>query len=199
MTLGTATYQITQFLSDYRTSNSATTLNPNSTLVKAAGGVIGCGSMMSPNYDGVYRNLLCGCDLCGAVSTGGRKGSQSRYRERPHHPQRWRRHCSPEQWQQHRHGVSCHRQRSIPILGWRSVGRRWWRRNMPPARERWCTPLLMGLSQQDASAIKAAAPIPTSLPATPWRIWPPLRSTSTPISTRADPAVSAWLVSQSPR
>jgi Putative Flp pilus-assembly TadE/G-like len=60
MTLGTATYQITQFLSDYRTSNSATTLNPNSTLVKAAGGVIGCGSMISPNYDGVYGTYYAG-------------------------------------------------------------------------------------------------------------------------------------------
>jgi Flp pilus assembly protein TadG len=38
MTLGTATYQITDFLSDYRISNSATALNPSSTLVKAAGG-----------------------------------------------------------------------------------------------------------------------------------------------------------------
>jgi hypothetical protein len=60
MTLGTATYQITQFLSDYRTSNAATTLNPNSTLVKAAGGVIGCGSMTSPNYDGSYGTYYAG-------------------------------------------------------------------------------------------------------------------------------------------
>jgi len=60
MTLGTATYQITQFLSDYRTSNSATVLNPNSILVKAAGGVIGCGSMMSPNYDGVFGTYYAG-------------------------------------------------------------------------------------------------------------------------------------------
>jgi hypothetical protein len=60
MTLGTATYQITQFLSDYRTSNAATTLNPNSTLVKAAGGVIGCGSMMSPNYDGIFGTYYAG-------------------------------------------------------------------------------------------------------------------------------------------
>jgi hypothetical protein len=60
MTLGTATYQITQFLSDYRTSNAATMLNPNSTLVKAAGGVIGCGSMTSPNYDGVFGTYYAG-------------------------------------------------------------------------------------------------------------------------------------------
>ena len=60
MTLGTATYQVTQFLSDYRTSNSSMSLNPNSTLVKAAGGVIGCGSMTSPNYDGVYGTYYAG-------------------------------------------------------------------------------------------------------------------------------------------
>jgi hypothetical protein len=60
MTLGTATYQITGFLSDYRTSNSATSLNPNSALVQAAGGVIGCGSMTAPNYDGVFGTYYAG-------------------------------------------------------------------------------------------------------------------------------------------
>jgi Flp pilus assembly protein TadG len=60
MTLGTATYQITDFLSDYRISNSATALNPSSTLVKAAGGVIGCGTMAPPNYDGVYGTYYAG-------------------------------------------------------------------------------------------------------------------------------------------
>jgi len=60
MTLGTATYQITNFLSDYRTSTKATALNPNSALVQAAGGVIGCGSMTAPNYDGVYGTYYAG-------------------------------------------------------------------------------------------------------------------------------------------
>jgi Flp pilus assembly protein TadG len=60
MTLGTATYQITPFLSDYRTSNAATTLNPNSVLVKAAGGVIGCGGMASPNYAGAFGTYYAG-------------------------------------------------------------------------------------------------------------------------------------------
>ena len=54
------TYQITNFLSDYRTSNSATSLNSNSALVQAAGGVIGCGSMTAPNYDGVYGTYYAG-------------------------------------------------------------------------------------------------------------------------------------------
>jgi Flp pilus assembly protein TadG len=60
MTLGTATYQITNFLSDYRVSNSATSLNPSSTLVKAAGGVIGCGTMAPPNYDGIFGTYYAG-------------------------------------------------------------------------------------------------------------------------------------------
>jgi Flp pilus assembly protein TadG len=60
MTLGTATYQITNFLSDYRISNSATSLNPSSTLVKAAGGVIGCGTLAPPNYDGVFGTYYAG-------------------------------------------------------------------------------------------------------------------------------------------
>jgi hypothetical protein len=60
MTLGTATYQITNFLSDYRTSNSTKSLNPNSTLVQAVGGVIGCGTMAPPNYDGVFGTYYAG-------------------------------------------------------------------------------------------------------------------------------------------
>jgi hypothetical protein len=60
MTLGPATYQITGFLSDYRTSNTTTTLNPNSALVQASGGVIGCGSMTSPNYAGVFGTYYAG-------------------------------------------------------------------------------------------------------------------------------------------
>ena len=54
MTTGTATYQITEFLSDYRTSSKATALNSNSSLVQAVGGVLGCGSMTTPNYGGVF-------------------------------------------------------------------------------------------------------------------------------------------------
>jgi hypothetical protein len=60
MTTGTATYQITNFLSDYRTSNSTKSLNPNSTMVQAAGGVIGCGTMAPPNYDGVFGTYYAG-------------------------------------------------------------------------------------------------------------------------------------------
>jgi hypothetical protein len=60
MTTGTATYQITGFLSDYRTSNSTKTLNPNSSLVQAVGGVINCGAMWPPNYDGIFGTYYGG-------------------------------------------------------------------------------------------------------------------------------------------
>jgi Flp pilus assembly protein TadG len=54
------TYQLTGFLSDYRTSNAATVLNPNSALVKAAGAVSNCGSMLPSNFDGVYGTYYAG-------------------------------------------------------------------------------------------------------------------------------------------
>jgi Flp pilus assembly protein TadG len=60
MTLGTATYQITGFLSDYRTSNATKTLNPNSALVKAAGGVANCGSITAPNFAGSFGTYYAG-------------------------------------------------------------------------------------------------------------------------------------------
>jgi hypothetical protein len=60
MTSGTATYQITNYLSDYRTSDRATSLNPNSSLVRAVGGVIGCGSMTTPNYAGISGTYYAG-------------------------------------------------------------------------------------------------------------------------------------------
>jgi hypothetical protein len=54
------TYQVTKFLSDYRTSDSTTTLNPNSDLVQAVGGVSGCGGMLPPNYDGDMGTYYAG-------------------------------------------------------------------------------------------------------------------------------------------
>jgi Flp pilus assembly protein TadG len=56
----TPTYQITPFLSDYRTSDTAATLNTSSALVKAAGAVPYCNSMMPPNYDGMYGTYYAG-------------------------------------------------------------------------------------------------------------------------------------------
>jgi hypothetical protein len=50
-TLG-PTYEVVGFSTDYRTSNTATSLNGSSNLVKAAGGVSGCGGVIPSNYDG---------------------------------------------------------------------------------------------------------------------------------------------------
>ena len=54
------TYQITGFLSDYRASSTATSLNTNSTLVKAVGGTPGCGGILPPNYEAVYDTYYAG-------------------------------------------------------------------------------------------------------------------------------------------
>jgi hypothetical protein len=60
MLTGTATYQVTPFLSDYRTSDASTTLNPNSLLVKAVGGAPGCAGMAPANYAGVFGTFYAG-------------------------------------------------------------------------------------------------------------------------------------------
>jgi hypothetical protein len=54
------TYQLTSYVSDYRLSNTAKTLNSSSSLVKAAGGVSGCGGMLPSNYDGIYGTYYAG-------------------------------------------------------------------------------------------------------------------------------------------
>ena len=54
------TYQITPFLSDYRTSSAATSLNPSSNLVKAAAANAGCGGIAPSNYDGVVGTWYAG-------------------------------------------------------------------------------------------------------------------------------------------
>jgi hypothetical protein len=46
------TYEVVGFSTDYRTSNTATSLNSSSDLVKAAGGVSSCGGIIPSNYDG---------------------------------------------------------------------------------------------------------------------------------------------------
>jgi len=56
----TPTYQITPFYSDYRTSDTASSLNTSSLLVTAAGGKSGCGGMLPPNYDGNYGTYYAG-------------------------------------------------------------------------------------------------------------------------------------------
>lgn len=64
-TSSTGTYQVTPFLSDYRTSDTALTLNTGSgsqvsTIANAVGAVSGCGSMTPPNYDGDYGTYYAG-------------------------------------------------------------------------------------------------------------------------------------------
>lgn len=56
----TGTYQLTNYLSDYRTSDTATSLNTSSSLVKAAGGVSNCGGIYPPNFDGDYGTYYAG-------------------------------------------------------------------------------------------------------------------------------------------
>jgi len=50
----TATYQVTPFLSDYRTSDTATSLNTSSYLSTATGAKSGCPGMQDPGGDGTY-------------------------------------------------------------------------------------------------------------------------------------------------
>jgi Flp pilus assembly protein TadG len=47
------TYQVTPYSTDYRTSDSATSLNPSSNIVKAVGGKSGC-SAMQTGYENTY-------------------------------------------------------------------------------------------------------------------------------------------------
>ena len=58
----TPTYQITSFLSDYQSSYTPpnSPLNTSSIIVKAAGGLSGCGGMTPPNYDGNYGTYYAG-------------------------------------------------------------------------------------------------------------------------------------------
>lgn len=55
-----STYQVLPFQSDYKTSDTTKTLNNASALVKAAGGVAGCGGLAPSNYDGVYGTYYAG-------------------------------------------------------------------------------------------------------------------------------------------
>jgi hypothetical protein len=54
------TYQVTPWESDYRTSPTATTLNPTSQIVKALGGVSGCNGMLPGNNDGNIGTYYAG-------------------------------------------------------------------------------------------------------------------------------------------
>jgi hypothetical protein len=77
----TPTYQVTPFLSDYRTSDTATSLNPSSALVQAVGGVSNCGGIMPPNYDGsigtYYAGVLYAAQAALVAEQAANPGSQN--------------------------------------------------------------------------------------------------------------------------
>jgi len=54
------TYEVVGFSNDYRTSDTATTLNTSSNLVLAAGGSSTCGGLQPSNYDGNYGTYYAG-------------------------------------------------------------------------------------------------------------------------------------------
>lgn len=54
------TYQLTPFLSDYKTSDNATSLNPNSSLVMATGYVSNCTGVLPSNFDGEEGTYYAG-------------------------------------------------------------------------------------------------------------------------------------------
>ena len=198
MTLGTATYQVTQFLSDYRTSNAATTLNPNSTLVKAAGGVIGCGSMTSPNYDGTYGTYYAGAIYAAQSALVAQKtaypGTDNVLIILSDGD------ATAPQINGNNTVMGSPATSSGQYPSWvGECGQAVVAAKYATSRERWSTRWPTELSRQGVRAIKAPVLIPTSTPAIPWRAWPRRRSTSTPISTRAGRPASAWPASQSPR
>jgi len=74
------TYQITPFLADYRTSDTATTLNPSSDLVAAIGQVSGCAGLQTPGGLGTYYAgalMAAQAALLQQQAVSGRAGSQN--------------------------------------------------------------------------------------------------------------------------
>lgn len=76
-----STYQVLPFMSDYKSSDTATTLNSSSALVKASGAVANCGGMAPSNYDGVYGTyyaaVLYQAQAALAVEKAANPGSQN--------------------------------------------------------------------------------------------------------------------------
>ena len=84
----TPTYQIVGYSSDYRTSDTTSTLSSSSDLVKSIGGESGCTGMGNPGGEGTY---YAGVIYAAQASLGSRKDGQCRFPERPDHPLRRRR------------------------------------------------------------------------------------------------------------
>jgi len=71
------TYQITGFLSDYRASNDATSLQTTSNLVKAAGGKSGCVGMSTTNENTYYAGAIYAAQAALVAEQRLKPGSQN--------------------------------------------------------------------------------------------------------------------------
>lgn len=73
----TGTYQVTGFLSDYKTAPLSSTLNSNSLLVMAAGGVSNCSGLTPPNYDGALGTYYAGVIYAAQAALTAQKAANS--------------------------------------------------------------------------------------------------------------------------
>ena len=111
------TYQLTPFQSDYRASDTATTLSTTSALSKAAGAVSGCNGIAAPNYDGdigtYYAGAIYAAQAALVAQQAANPGSQNVIillsDGNATAPQTWGR--------LHHHGFARHQQRQLPIVG----------------------------------------------------------------------------------
>jgi hypothetical protein len=73
----TETYQVTGFLSDYRTDNQATSLTTASNLVKAVGGKTGCTGMQSSYENTYYAGAIYAAQSALTAEAGIKAGTQN--------------------------------------------------------------------------------------------------------------------------
>ena len=85
------------------------------------------------------RNLLRGCNLCGAIRAGGAAGALSGYAKRHDPAQRWRRDLAAVELQRNRHS-GCHGKRKLSVVRRGVWGRPWLPRRLRPQPERGYTP-----------------------------------------------------------
>jgi len=73
----TETYQVTGFLSDYRTNNEATSLTTTSNLVKAVGGKSGCTGIQSSYENTYYAGAIYAAQSALTAEAGIKAGTQN--------------------------------------------------------------------------------------------------------------------------
>ncbi|MBS1803233.1 MAG: hypothetical protein JST28_07680 [Acidobacteria bacterium] len=73
----TETYQVTGFLSDYRTDNQATTLTTTSNLVKSVGGKTGCTGIQSSYENTYYAGAIYAAQSALTAEAGIKAGTQN--------------------------------------------------------------------------------------------------------------------------